>query len=331
MDNTTPHPIRRWFIIVVVLLLLSTGGYFYLEYQKHYPSTNDAYVHGNIIYIAPQVSGRVSVVNVDHYESVQEGEMLFQIDPAIYQAQLDRARAAYGLATKENEAASEGILAASSDISSAAANLRRVQVNYRRTMTLVSEGVLPEQDGDNARAALTTAQNDLASAQAHMAQLEAEQGMEGTEAPSVQEAAAALMLATLNLSYTNISAPIEGELGRISVHPGSIVNVGQALTPLVVSRSFWIQANFKEDDLGRIQPGMSASVQLDMYPGKTFSGVVAAISPASGSAFSLLPPENATGNWVKISQRFPVSIRLLDHDDQKGTSPLRVGSSATVT
>ena len=250
--------------------------------------------------------------------------MLIQVDPASYESQLNKAKAAYQVATEENKAASEGILAASSNISTAAANLRKVQLNFRRTMTLVAEGVLPEQEADTARAALTTAQDALTTAQdalagarAHMAQLVAEQGAEGEEAPAVQEAAAALMLATLNLSYTNISAPSDGELGKVNVHPGSVVNEGQALMPLVVAESYWIQANFKEDDLGRIRPGMPASVELDMYPDTTFTGTVESISPASGSAFSLLPPENATGDWVKITQRFPVSIRLKDADNQR--------------
>lgn len=331
MDNSAPHSVRNWIITLAVLLVLIIASYFYFEYQKKYPSTNDAYVHGNIIYIAPQVGGRISVVNVDNYEHIHEGEMLLQIDPASYEAQLNKARAAYQVATEENEAASEGILAASSNISTAAANLRKVQLNFRRTMTLVSESVLPQQEADTARDSLTTAQDSLASARAHMAQLVAEQGAEGDEAPAVQEAAAALMLATLNLSYTNISAPADGELGKVNVHPGSVVAVGHALMPLVVAESFWVQANFKEDDLGRIQPGMSVSVQLDMYPDTTFSGKVESISPASGSAFSLLPPENATGNWVRITQRFPVSVRLADADNQRGKEPLRVGASATVT
>ena len=330
MDNASPHSVRNWIITVAVLLILLIAAYFYVEHQKKYPNTNDAYVHGNIIYIAPQVGGRVSVVNVDNYEQVHAGEMLIQIDPASYESQLNKAKAAYQVATEENKAASEGILAASSNISTAAANLRKVQLNFRRTMTLVSEGVLPEQEADTARAALTTAQDALAGARAHMAQLVAEQGAEGEEAPAVQEAAAALMLATLNLSYTNISAPTDGELGKVNVHPGSVVNEGQALMPLVVAESYWIQANFKEDDLGRIRPGMPASVELDMYPDTTFTGTVESISPASGSAFSLLPPENATGNWVKITQRFPVSVRLKDADNQRGKEPLRVGASVTV-
>lgn len=331
MDSNTPHPIRRWIISILVVAILGGAGYFYFEHQKLYPNTDDAYLHGDIIYIAPQVGGRISLVNVENYDFVHEGELLFQIDPASYQSQLNKAEAAYRLATQQNKADSQAILAASSEITSATAELRKTQLNYRRTMAMVSEGVLPAQDGDNARAGLATARDNLASAKAHMAQLVAEQGAAGSAAPAVQEAAAALMMASLNVSYTNIPAPVSGQIGKVSVHPGSMVAIGQAMVPLVVDNSIWVQANYKESDLSRIKTGMTASVQLDMYPDKTFKGTVDSISPASGSSFSLLPPENATGNWVKITQRFPVSIILSHNDGLYGKYPLRVGASATVT
>lgn len=331
MENTAPRTLQHWLVTAIVLVCLLIAGYLYIEHRKKYPSTDDAYVHGNIIYIAPRLGGQVKTVNVVNFGHVHEGEMLVQIDPATYEAQFNQARAAYAVASEENKAASEGILAASTAITTAAANLHKVQLNFRRTMTMVSQGVLPRQEGDTAQAALATARDNLAGARAHMAQLIAEQGSAGQSAPAVQEAAAALMLATLNLSYTNISAPADGEVGQVSVHPGSVVNAGEALMPLVVAQSFWVEANFKEDDLGRIQPGMPASVQLDMYPDTLFSGTVVAISPASGSSFSLLPPENATGNWVKITQRFPVRIQLQDTDKLPARAPLRVGASATVT
>ena len=330
MENTASRTLQHWLIVGIVLACLLLAGYFYIEYQKKYPSTDDAYVHGNIIYIAPRVGGQVRTVNVGNFEWVHEGEMLVQIDPAPYEAQLNRARSAYAVAGAENKAASEGILAASSAITTAAANLHKVQLNFRRIMTLVAQGDMPRQEGDTARAELATARDNLASARAHMAQLVAEQGAVGQSAPAVQEAAAALMLATLNLSYTNIAAPADGELGLVSAHPGSVVSSGEALMPLVVNQSYWVEANFKENDLGRIQPKMPVSVKLDMYPGTAFTGTVEAISPASGATFSLLPPENATGNWVKITQRFPVSIRLKDMGNLPAKTPLRVGASATV-
>ncbi|GAA4651841.1 HlyD family secretion protein [Kistimonas scapharcae] len=327
-NGTHEHIRRNWLITLAIVVLLVAAGYLYLQHQKKYPDTDDAYIHASIIYIASQVAGKVNRVNVVDYEAVDKGDLLVQIDPAPYEAALDKARAVYENATQQNRAAGEAILAASADVRSSNAKLTDVQTHYSRTMALVAEGVLPKQSADDARADLSAAQNVLDAARATLSQLVAEQGADGSKAPSVKEAAAALTQASLNLSYTNITAPTSGLLGKVSIHPGSIVAVGQAMTPLVVDGSFWMQANFKEDDLGRIRPGMPVDIDLDMYPDTTFSGRVEAISPASGSAFSLLPPENATGNWVKIPQRFPVKISIVQ---QAGQPPLRVGASGTVT
>ncbi len=330
-ENHTSKAVH-WLIGIGVTLALIIAGYFYARHQTLYPSTNDAYVHGNIIFVAPQIGGRLHAVPVHNYQFVHRGELLFQIDPAPYNAALQKARAAYKVATQANQSTSQSIFAASEAITRAAANLKDTQLKFKRTMTLVADGALPQQAGDNARDALTSAESALAASKDNMAALVAEQGAPGVEAPAVQEAAAALLTASLNCTYTDIYAPADGELGVLGVHSGSVVQIGQALVPLVQAESFWIAANYKETDLGRIKSGMPATVTIDMYADTTFHGRVARIAPASGSAFSLLPAENATGNWVKITQRFPVSI-VLDKNNASATSshPLRIGASATVT
>ncbi len=322
----------RQIVYIFVVIALMVWGYYYYHHEKDYPSTSNAYIHGDIIFIASQVAGRLESVNVQNYQFVYQGEVLFQIDSALYQADLQKAQAAYQVATLENQAASSSILATRENVASATASLKQAQLNYNRTITLVKKGVLPQKHADDAQTALATTRANVAAAEDHMAALIAEQGISGVEAPAVQKAAAALLAASLNLSYTNISAPFDGELGRVNVHPGSVVNIGQALMPLVKADSFWVQANYKESDLGRIQPGMSATIRFDMYSDISYSGYVDNISPASGSAFSLLPPENASGNWVKVTQRFPVSIRLDKVSPERtSTHPLRIGASATVT
>ncbi len=322
----------HWLIAGAVTLVLVAAGYFYAHHQTLYPSTNDAYVHGNIIFVAPQIGGRLKTVPVHNYQFVHQGELLFQIDPAPYNAALQKARAAYKVAAQDNQSTSQNIFAASEAITHAAANLKDTQLTFKRTMTLVADGTLPQQAADNARDALTSAESALAASKDKMAALVAEQGAPGIDAPAVQEAAAVLLTASLNCTYTDIYAPADGNLGVLGVHPGSVVQIGQALVPLVQSDSFWIAANYKETDLGRIKPGMPATVTIDIYADTTFHGRVAHISPASGSAFSLLPAENATGNWVKITQRFPVSIVLdKDHHSEADSHPLRIGASATVT
>ncbi|MGF1688454.1 HlyD family secretion protein [Photobacterium japonica] len=324
------HFVRNLFMTVIAAAVLATAGYVYVEHQKNYPSTDDAYVHANIIYIAPQVSGKVLSVNVSNYQDVNQGDLLYQIDPAPFQAQLDEARAAYEMAIQSNAASDDAILAASANVNSAVALLADAQSTYHRINALVNKQLLPAQQRDDAKAKLSSAEENVIAARANMSQLIKAQGAQGTAAPEVKKAAAALSQATLSLSYTNIFAPVSGHLGRLSAHAGSIVSPGQALVPLIADHTFWVQANYKETQLERITTGMPATIALDLYPDVQYHGMVKSISPASGSSFSLLPPENATGNWVKVPQRFPLLIQLTDetaHPD----FPLRVGASATVT
>ncbi|HAS61706.1 MAG TPA: HlyD family secretion protein, partial [Vibrio sp.] len=201
---------------------------------------------------------------------------------------------------------------------------------YRRVSNLVKKQLLPTQQLDDAKAKLSSAEENVIAARAQMSQLIKAQGAQGVAAPQVKKAAAALSQASLSLSYTNIFAPKSGHLGKLSAHAGSIVSAGQALLPLIEDNSYWVQANFKETQLERITTGMPATIELDLYPDAQYHGTVKAISPASGSSFSLLPPENATGNWVKIPQRFPILIQLTSESEHPDF-PLRVGASATVT
>ncbi len=319
---------RNLLVLALLAALLATAGYFYIKHQEQYPSTEDAYVHANVLYVAPQISGEVIRVNVENYQHVNAGDLLVEINPAPYQAAYEQAKAAYEVATQENKATDDAILAASANVNSTVAQLTDVQLNYRRTMDLVSKGLLPQQQGDDIKAQLAAAQTAVEAARAKMSQLITQQGAKGDEAPQVKQAAAALSKATLDLSYTHISAPHSGNLGKVSVRPGSVVAPGTAMVPLVEDKTFWVEANYKENAVGKLKPGMKADIVLDMYPHVTYEGQVIAISPASGSSFSLLPPENATGNWVKVPQRFPVSISI---QTVAGEPALRVGASAEVT
>ncbi|MDD1793629.1 HlyD family secretion protein [Enterovibrio makurazakiensis] len=328
MAEKRGFPFRNVFILVGVAAVLVAAAYFYVRHQEKYPSTDDAYVHGNILYIAPQVSGQLIEVNVDDFQHVDKGAVIARIDPSAYQARVEQAQAAYENATAANKATSDAIVGASARIRAASAQLLDVEAKYRRNMALVEKGLLPKQAGSDLKAELAAAKNNLDASRAAMSQLISEQGASGSAAPLVRQAAAALSEASLNLSYTSIVAPTSGTLGDVKVRPGSVVAPGQALMPLIEDDSFWVEANYKEDDIGRIDADMTANIVLDMYSDTSFSGVVQAISPASGSSFSLLPPENATGNWVKVPQRFPVRLSI---KTEGNTRPLRVGASATVT
>ncbi len=330
MNNKNTHFARNLLAAGCITAGLITAGYFYVKHQEQFPNTDDAYVHANIVYIAPQVSGKVITTDATDYATVSKGDLLVQIDPAPYQAKLDEAKAAYEIATSNNAATDDAILAASADVKSAMATLSDAQISYKRIKKLTAKNLLPEQNLDDARQKLSSAENNVTSTRARMSQLIKSQGAKGDASPEVKKAAAALSQASLSLSYTNIFADHDGTLGKVEVHPGSVVVPGQALTPLVEANSYWVQANFKETHVGRVTKGMQATITLDLYPNVKYVGTIEAISPASGASFSLLPPENATGNWVKVPQRFPVRIKL-DNDQNKLTFPLRVGASASVT
>ncbi len=330
MTDKKTHLVRNLLVAGCIAAGLITAGYFYIKHQEQFPSTDDAYVHANIVYLAPQVSGKIIASNATDYASVSKGDLLVQIDPAPYQAKLDEAKAAYEMATSNNAATDDAILAASADVKSAIATLSDVQIAYKRIKELSAKNLLPKQDLDDARQKLSSAESNVTATRARMSQLIKSQGAKGDAYPEVKKAAAALSQASLSLSYTIIFADHDGTLGKVQVHPGSVVVPGQALAPLVEANSYWVQANFKETHLGRVTKGMKVTITLDLYPDVQYVGVIEAISPASGASFSLLPPENATGNWVKVPQRFPIRIKL-DNEQNKLKFPLRVGASASVT
>lgn len=184
------------------------------------------------------------------------------------------------------------------------ANLINAEISAKRTFTLVAQGVLSQQAKDDALAKL-----DSAKAQVSLDQAD-------------------LQNAQLNLQYTTVSAPTDGWVSNLSLRPQDTVNANEPQFALIAGNEFWVDANFKEGDLDRIKVGASAKIHVDMYPDHTFDGVVESISGASGNAFALLPPQNATGNWVKVIQRVPVRVHILNVNPQY---PLRVGTSATVT
>jgi membrane fusion protein (multidrug efflux system) len=213
-------------------------------------------------------------------------------------------------------------------LDAARSNLTEAQVEYKRTDSLVKRKLASDQDLDTAKNKLANAQAGLEQARATVEKAIANRGEEGAEAAVVQQAAAQLAQAELNLSYTDITSPVDGIAGEINTHTGSVVSIGQTLFPVIIKDSYWVRANFKETDLTHIKAGMHAEVVIDMYPDVVWDAKVEQLSPASGTSFSLMPPENATGNWVKIKQRFPVRLTL---EVPEGAPQLRVGASSEVT
>jgi membrane fusion protein, multidrug efflux system len=315
----------RWALLLIVLVLAGGGVYAYWQYKTAHPSTSDAYLTAHVVRIEPQVGGQIARLPVRDHEHVTQGQILLEIDDRPFRIAVQQAQAQLSLAKQQKLAADAAVEVAGAMVSQRQAELNDARHHYERDTRLLARQDVSKAQADSDRDKLDAAQASLKEGQAGYRQSQRDQD---AAVARIAVAEAALDQARLNLSYTTITAPASGTLGKISARPGDIVQAGQQLFPLVEDQTFWVEANYKEGDLERIRPGQSARIMMDMYPGRTFKGVVESLSPASGVAFSLLPPENATGNWVKVTQRFPVRIRVVTRDD---STPLRIGSSCSVT
>jgi membrane fusion protein (multidrug efflux system) len=319
---------KKWLSLALIVGAICFGTTYYFYENYYYPSTDDAYVNANIPYIAAQINGQVATVDVLDHQAVTKGTVLFTIDPTPFQDAVDQAQAQYLVAQQQYKADQEAVKVAEANLASAQANLILNQKNSQRMQELVKEGYASAQDGDQSTANLRAAQASLDGDIASLA--EAQENLL-TQASQIKVALANLNTAKLNLSYTVVTAPVDGIVSDLSLRPGMVVTAGNNLFAMVNSVSeYWVDANYKETQLERIKPGQPATIQLDLYPGMTFKGVVQSISAADGTTFSLLPAENATGNWVKITQRFIVKV-IIPPSPQQDQYPLRVGASATVT
>ncbi|EKA7339727.1 HlyD family secretion protein [Vibrio vulnificus] len=315
-------------LFLAACAIASGAMYLSWQYSDSHPSTEDAYVRAKILSVAPQVQGQVVTVEAKDFQAVNKGDLLLKIDARPYLLAVKQAKAAYQLAVQQHDVADKQVTEAVAGLDAARSNLTEAQLEYKRIDSLVARKLASAQDLDTAKNKLANAQASLEQARASVEKAIANRGGEGAEAAVVQQAAAQLAQAELNLSYTDITSPVDGIAGEINTHVGSVVSVGQTLFPVIIKDSYWVRANFKETDLTHIKPGMEAEVVIDMYPDRVWKATVEELSPASGTSFSLMPPENATGNWVKIKQRFPVRLAL---NVPKDAPQLRVGASTEVT
>ena len=317
--------LRHVLLAVPVVAALAAGGWWYYRWSSAHPSTSDAYLGRHVVHIAAQVSGPIQSVLIHNNQAVKAGDLLLTIDPAPFKLAVHRAEAKLQQAKDDLAAADARVNAAQAKVHSARANADEAQRHAKRIKALVAKGSASKDLGDSAEQAALDAEAALSSAQAELVAAKAARGAIGDDNAAIKAARAALEQAKLDLRHTRISAPADGIVGNFELRPGSYVNAGNDLFALVETRDTWVDANFKETDLTRIRPGQPASISVDLLPGRDFKGTVEGLSPASGTAFSLLPPENATGNWVKVTQRFAVRVRVLDPVPE-----LRVGASAEV-
>jgi membrane fusion protein (multidrug efflux system) len=317
----------KWIVFGVLLAAALLGGFVYWHNASRFASTEDAYVNAHQVEITAQVAGTVSAVHVVDQQKVKEGDPLFDIDRANYDIAFTRAQAELALARQQVSQQSAGVASAEALLLQRRAEAANARSNWERSRQLMASGFLSPQGAEQARTALATAQAAVRAAEANLAQAKSVLGATGDENAAVQAAAAAVKAAELDLQRTHVTAPTTGTIANFSLRPGNTVQVGVPLFVVISDHEYWVDANFKETQLEDIRPGQKAEIRSDMYPDHVFHGTVQSVSGGSGAAFSLLPPQNATGNWVKVTQRVPVRVKVDDPDPQH---PLRIGTTATI-
>jgi len=331
-NGSLPSPKRRnRSRVVIALAALAVAvavapAAYYVEFVAPYESTDDAFIETDVTPIAPQVAGRVARLLVQDNQEVQQGEVLLEIDPRDFQAALDQAKANLAAAKSRLDQANTQLAVDQAKVGQEKANVTAVEAEAKR-----AEADLKRFQAVG-RFAVSQSQLDLAETQARSsaAQVDVARNKElaaeaqaaldraniETATAEIQKNGAALRQAELDLSYTRVTAPVSGLVTHRTVQVGAYIQPGQALLALV-PRNVWVVANFKETQLTRIRPGQPVAVKVDAYPRIEFKGHVDSIQSGAGARFSLLPPENASGNYVKVVQRVPVKIALDNFADAK--------------
>jgi len=338
--NRRPSLKRVMLTVLVALAGIGASGlaYDWWTVGRFTQTTDDAYVGGDVTVIAPKVAGFISQLAVTDNQPVHAGDLLIKLDDRDYRAALTRADAEVAVqkAALVNLDAARNlqgavVAQAQAGVAAADAEITRTHDDQVRARNLQASGVESTQEfqkadadykeaiaaGEKARATLTAARRQLEVIAAQKQQARA----------ALDAAIAERDLAQLNLNYTELRAPMDGVVGNRSAQVGAYATVGSQLISLVPARGLWIDANFKEDQLAQMHPGSPASVRIDLLGGKKFCGHVVSIAPATGAQFSVLPAENATGNFTKIVQR--VAVRILLDDENAALGQLRPGLSVT--
>lgn len=338
-----PAPRRRRFLVALLAIAVITGGtklaHDWWTVGRFIESTDDAYVGGEVTVISPKVPGFITQVLVSDNQVVHAGDVLLKLDDRDYRASLARAEATVTIqeAALENLDATrhlqEAMVAqAEAEITAIEAEIVRSRDDQTRYQWLVRNAAVSTQSFQKADAEYKQAQALGAKAQAGLTAAQRQLEVIGTQKKQAQatlsQAKAERDLAQLNLEYTELRAPIDGIIGNRSARTGAYATTGAQLISLVPTSGLWIDANFKESQLVRMHPGQPTEVRVDQCPGRVFHGHVGSIAPATGAQFSILPPENATGNFTKIVQR--VAVRIVLDDAPDTLTALRPGLSTTV-
>jgi membrane fusion protein (multidrug efflux system) len=316
--------LRTILMLLVPALLLIAGGYLWVT-SGGSESTDNAQVKTDIVSVTAQVTGPVTEVGVKNGDHVERGDILFKIDPAPFRVALENAQAQLAAAKLQTSQLRTQAAGTGADITGAQANLSIKQNALSRQQQLLKQGFTTRADYEDALNEVKAAETQLEDARARAANAQA--AIAPGEQPSVAAAQAAVDKAELDLERTVVRAPMAGEVANADrLQIGTQIVSGVGAVSIVHSNSAWVEANFKEKQLTDMRPGQPATVKIDAYPGTSFKAHVGSIGAGTGSEFSILPAQNANGNWVKVTQRVPVRIIF----DGKPSKPMIAGLSAVV-
>ena len=324
--------LRLILLIVIPLIALAGGLYMYLA-SGRYISTDNAYVGAQKVLITPDISGKISKITVSEGQRVNAGDALFEIDALPFQWSVTQAEARLAGVRTDFANLKTNLASTTRRIALARETVDLKQRDVDRKQTLLANRSGSQMDMDNALSAVVTAKTQLEQLQqqedAFRNQLLGNADLPIEQYPPYMQASAALDQAKRDLDHTVLRAPIAGIATQVtSIQLGRYVMAGTPVFSLIDDAKPWVDANPKETDIAYLSVGQPVDVSVDTFPGRTFKGVVAAVSPGTGAQFAILPPQNASGNWVKVVQRVPVRVEFVDGEDVRD---LRAGMSVTVS
>lgn len=330
----------RLIILIVVAIVGIIYAYKKISYSLSHENTDDAQVSTQITPVLPRVTGYIKKVYVNDYDSVKAGQLVAEIDDADIQSDLAEMEANLAVAKADMENARAGVNNAQVSIDPSQGNidlnqvkLKQAQEDYQRNSNLFNDQAITKKQLDDSRFALQAIEQQVRNSHGDLRTVRSrvdimQAGIAKAEAAiKVEEAKIAQQ--KLKLTYTKIYAPVTGKIGKNNIAVGQFVQAGTPLFAIVNDTTFWVVANFKETQIRKFYPGMEVEIKLDAYPDQELTGKLSSVSRATGAQFALLPPDNASGNFVKVTQRIPVKIDIVDV--QKHSNILKAGMSADVT